>query len=270
MPELLRLFLLHETDLPPAAPDPCAGLGRAGWQVCTCHGMRSFEALARASSPGAVVVRTSARRMGRRIAQVRIGAPAAAVVALLPAEAGAGARIAAMNAGADACCDIFVGPSELAAVLRAVLRRRGVPAMSTTGARQGWRLLEERLLAGPEGQRLPLTRSEAMLVQALLAAPGGRLPRPDAGGRSMDVTVARLRAKAAGLGLALPLYAVRRWGYVFLPQEPQAPAQGLAEGRQVLHHHQVVPVHEFGIAHAAQDVHDLAGGLAHDAPGIRR
>lgn len=96
---------------------------------------------------------------------------------------------------------------------------------------RGWRLMDGGCtLVSPVDERLRLTASERVLMQQLIGRVGRPLHRDDlaeAGWpshagmgankpRSVDVLISRLRRKAERQGMALPLMAVRRWGYMFL------------------------------------------------------
>ncbi|WP_144631902.1 response regulator transcription factor [Bordetella genomosp. 13] len=190
------------------------GLQQSGWSVQFAHAGGALRALVDVRMPDAIVVRTSAEALYDRVTHVRACAPVSALVAMVTG-APADARIAAMDAGADACCHADTHYSELAAMLRAALRFRGFG-----GRRSLWRLMaRDRVLAGPADQWVPLTLAESRLLKRLFDAPGWLLPRNDkafGGGRALDVTVSRLRAKAQGLGVQLPLFTVRDWGYMFL------------------------------------------------------
>lgn len=89
-----------------------------------------------------------------------------------------------------------------------------------------WRMLEGgRLLCTPEGKKMRLTPSERILMARLMMVAGRPVhrrhivPLCDEGSpnsaRSADVQISRLRDKAKQCGLALPVLAVRRWGYLF-------------------------------------------------------
>lgn len=113
-------------------------------------------------------------------------------------------RVLGLELGADDyLCKPF-GVRELVARVRALLRRAVVPA-------QG--LVVDRLEARLNGQRLPLTRRELALLQALYAAQGRTLSREqlldqawgrdaESTDRTVDTHVKTLRAKLreAGLG----------------------------------------------------------------------
>lgn len=138
-----------------------------------------------------------------------------------------GARVRSLESGADAHLSKPVDPRELTAQLRALHRRlagaRRMPATTGTGA---WLLKQDGwLLEDPHGCELHLTTAERAFVGCLIAARGapssrdellaslGDNPR-DADPHRIDVLVNRLRRKAASLGIALPLHAVRGRGYV--------------------------------------------------------
>ncbi len=139
--------------------------------------------------------------------------------------ASVGQRVRVLSDGADVCLpgDLQIG--ELSAQLSALARRLGcrladgvspaLPAWSLVD--QGWSLL------CPDGTRLGLSAAERVFMHALLSAPEASLRREamqamQAGkqvGRRMDMTVNRLRSKAASKGVALPVRAIRGWGYTF-------------------------------------------------------
>lgn len=208
--------LIFVNDALPAASSTALvhGLQQAGWSVQFADAGTPLRALVDIRMPDAIVVRTSAEAMYDRVMHVRTCAPTSALVVMVTG-APANVRIAAMDAGADACCHVDTHSAELAAMLRAALRFRGLG-----GRRSLWRLMaRDRVLAGPADQWVPLTLAESRLLKRLLDAPGWLLPRNDktfGGGRALDVTVSRLRAKAQGLGVQLPLFTVRDWGYMFL------------------------------------------------------
>jgi len=82
---------------------------------------------------------------------------------------------------------------------------------------QGW------VLVTPEGQRVNLTAAERACFLCLLASPQRELTRealqqalPQAGLRTINVSISRLRKKVRGVGATLPLHTVHGMGYVFL------------------------------------------------------
>ena len=138
--------------------------------------------------------------------------------------------------GADACPAPDMSMAEWDALLRTLCRRlqgAGRPAPA-------WRVdMHARVLAGPAGERLPLTATERAFLVRLLNAPDHCLrrerflPRNAAverdSVRRVDVLVSRLRSKARRLDIDLPVLAVRGWGYILLARGGQAGAD--ATGR---------------------------------------
>ena len=112
---------------------------------------------------------------------------------------------------------------------------------------------------GPAGERLPLTATERAFLVRLLNAPDHCLrrerflPRNAAverdSVRRVDVLVSRLRSKARRLDIDLPVLAVRGG----------ATSCWRGEGRRArtLQDDQIVPMHELGFGHAAQDAGNL-------------
>lgn len=144
-------------------------------------------------------------------------------------------RIRGLDSGAD---DYVVKPvdlGELGARIRAVLRRYR-PASGGGGGQLpvlelgGWTLdLVRRELADARGRDIGLTRAEFDLFAALVQAEGQVLDRDyltevvagetgDAGSRTVDVMISRIRRKIA-LGMApVPQIATERGrGYRFVP-----------------------------------------------------
>ncbi|WP_313625112.1 helix-turn-helix domain-containing protein [Achromobacter sp.] len=154
------------------------------------------------------------------LARLRYAAVGAALV-WQPWAATAAERAAALDAGVDACAPAGMELLEWDALLRSLCRR-------ARGDAGSWRVMPPgRTLAGPDGERLPLTLRERAFFERLFNAPGHCLHRerffpaesPDAvdSARRVDVVVSRLRSKARRLNIELPLLAVRGWGYILLP-----------------------------------------------------
>ncbi len=205
------------------------------WRV---HCFASVDALLERLSgqvTDAIVLRDRYDDPSPPIAATRRAAPGAAL-AWQDADACAQARIAAMDAGADACPAPDMSMAEWDALLRTLCRRlqgAGRPAPA-------WRVdMHARVLAGPAGERLPLTATERAFLVRLLNAPDHCLrrerflPRNAAverdSVRRVDVLVSRLRSKARRLDIDLPVLAVRGWGYILLARGGQAGAD--ATGR---------------------------------------
>ena len=182
-------------------------------------------------------------------------APGAAL-AWQDADACAQARIAAMDAGADACPAPDMSMAEWDALLRTLCRRlqgAGRPAPA-------WRVdMHARVLAGPAGERLPLTATERAFLVRLLNAPDHCLrrerflPRNAAverdSVRRVDVLVSRLRSRRGG-----SISTCRYWRC-----GGGATSCWRGEGRRArtLQDDQIVPMHELGFGHAAQDAGNL-------------
>jgi DNA-binding response OmpR family regulator len=140
------------------------------------------------------------------------------------------------ESGADAHLAKPIDPRELTAQLRALHRRlagaRREPATTGSGA---WLLKQDGwVLEDPHGREMHLTTAERAFIGCLIASRGapasrdelleslGDNPR-DADPHRIDVLVNRLRRKAASLGVALPLHAVRGRGYMLANENGAMP-----------------------------------------------
>jgi DNA-binding response OmpR family regulator len=196
------------------------GMRQAGWKVVLGQGAESLRREASGKGFHVVMLYASGQAMAGLIRQMRAHPSGAkALLIAMPTDGGPAQRIAALEAGADLCCPAVTPAAELSAMLHAVLRRL-TPALPRAAQ---WRLEDAgRLLLGPGDLYVPLTYAENRLLKCLLENPGVPLPRADkrfGGGRAIDVTVSRLRAKAAALGVCLPLLTVREMGYMFLSED---------------------------------------------------
>lgn len=194
------------------------------WEVGLCRSPDGVLARLRSEPADAVVLRGSADNLTELIAALRRASPNCAVVWQSPDDSPQ-ARIAALDAGAHVCVPAQANIPEWDAVLRNQIRCQHPAA----DAMPRWRVDgRARMLAGPAGERLPLTNTERAFFVSLLNAPHQCLPRegffPDAardpmdGARRVDVLVSRLRSKARRLNIDLPVLAVRGWGYMLMPQ----------------------------------------------------
>lgn len=212
----------------PRLPNLVAGLAAQGWSVHSCKTTAALTGMVEVCAPQVVVIENGDYDLRTLVSVARYTSPNAALIALI-SDPGVDARVAALDAGADACCLLSTDLREVCALGRALVRSRNGPPARAPRETPLWRLTHSgRVLAGPRGQRLPLTFTESAFFLRLLSSPGHRLPRerlvatPVAGprgphsARSVDVMVSRLRAKAERLGVGLPLLAVRQWGYIFL------------------------------------------------------
>ncbi|MFY4260389.1 response regulator transcription factor [Achromobacter xylosoxidans] len=199
------------------------------WEVGLCRSPDSLLARLRSEPADIVVLRGTSDNLSQLIAELRRAASGSAVVWQSP-EDSPPARIAALDAGAHACVPLQANIAEWDAVLRNLIRCR----RAETDTLPRWRVDGRgRMLAGPAGERLPLTNTERAFFVSLLNAPHQCLPRegffPEAtrdpmdGARRVDVLVSRLRSKARRLNIDLPVLAVRGWGYMLMPQGVPAP-----------------------------------------------
>lgn len=194
------------------------------WEVGLCRSPDSLLSRLRSEPADIVVLRGMSDNLSQLIADLRRAASGSAVV-WQSSEDSPTARIAALDAGAHACVPLQASVPEWDALLRNLIRCRRAEA----DALPCWRVDGRgRMLAGPAGERLPLTNTERAFFVSLLNAPHQCLPRegffPDAtrdpmdGARRVDVLVSRLRSKARRLNIDLPVLAVRGWGYMLMPQ----------------------------------------------------
>lgn len=159
------------------------------------------------------------------------------------------ARVRTLLCGADACLDLGASGLELAAVFQSLLRRvaeilpacdaaapvaapsEGGPAEPEPPTPAAWRLASKGwTLIAPAGQELALTTAERSFLQRLVRAPDKKVSRDtlildgvqsgevadnERRGRFIDVMISRMRRKAAGHHMRLPIKAVHGWGYMF-------------------------------------------------------
>lgn len=196
-------------------------LSQFHWQVSACASPAELLDRLRTQEVDALVLRGLGKGVPKLISALRRAAPEAPVVWQAPT-ASARQRVEALEAGVDVFSSERMEPLEWDALLRNV-RRRMMPPPTDGPA---WRL-HERTLAGPAGERLPLTANERAFFVRLLSAPGQCLRRdrffprnPQEGARSVDVLVSRLRSKARRFDIELPILAVRGWGYILVQHIP--------------------------------------------------
>jgi len=207
----------------PRRPHLSSALAAMGWSARECPAIGDLGSLVDIRPPQVMVLEGPAPMLCTLAGIARFTAPRAALIVLAD-ETELEARVLALQAGADVACPLQIDLRELAALGRALAQPRRDDARPPPAVTPGWHLISGgRVLAGPRGQRLPLTFSESAFFLRLLGAPGYRLPREHLAAsrgqhsaRSVDVMVSRLRSKAQRLGIELPLLAVRQWGYIFL------------------------------------------------------
>jgi DNA-binding response OmpR family regulator len=145
-------------------------------------------------------------------------------------------KIIGLETGADDYMMKPFNPRELIARLRAVLRRKGHPAMQPTDrssntirAFGALRLdLTRRELFGADGTEIPLTNAEYRLLEYFLRNPGRIIPRTELltelgndlsqyMDRTIDVLILRLRRKIEAVPpKPLHLQTRRGQGYIFV------------------------------------------------------
>lgn len=191
------------------------------WQVRVFASLDALHEHLSGDAPDLLVWHGPRADMADLMNRLRHGAPDARVV-WQNGGATTAERAAALDAGVDACVPAGSGALEWDALLRSLYRR----------ARRGrcaWRVVAPgRILAGPAGERLPLTLRERAVLVRLFNAPGHCLHRegffpaqardPLDSARRVDVVVSRLRNKACRFNIDLPVLAVRGWGYMLLPE----------------------------------------------------
>lgn len=143
-----------------------------------------------------------------------------------------------LTSGADTCLAYPVDFRELAATLISVHRRIAGTLPRAKAATRQWQLTDHGwLLRTPDGQEVPLTTSERILLLELFNASGVAVSRDKlihALGHDtdyyldqrLDMLVSRLRRKVLELVAAnLPLTTVRGVGYLLSPQAQESPAR---------------------------------------------
>lgn len=151
-------------------------------------------------------------------------------VIVMTARSTAADRISGLQTGADLYLVKPVEFAELEAAIRNLSRRLGTQARPENGARHPgnvWLFQQQNLrLIAPNNTAVALTNQECRLFNVLArtgdtAIPRGDLlealgyPQTDAGHRSLNAALVRLRAKVTeATGLALPIQTLRGLGYV--------------------------------------------------------
>ncbi len=142
-------------------------------------------------------------------------------------------RVRALQGGADVYLTKPVDLRELLAVVSSLARRLALPVppatVSTEVAPNPWSFSADHwAVIAPNGTSLDLTAQERAFMQRLWESAGEAVSREELaialGGdpyeydfHRLDTLVSRLRRKGNGIGLTLPLRAVRGTGYVITP-----------------------------------------------------
>ena len=198
-----------------------AALRQFQWETRVFASLDGLQNHLSGDAPDLLVLHGPCAGIADLIGRLRFTAPGARVV-WQDGGPTAVERAAALDAGVDVCVPAGMEALEWDALLRSLYRR----ARRGPGA---WRVVGfGRVLAGPAGERLPLTLRERAVLLRLFNAPGHCLHRErffpararDAqdGARRVDVVVSRLKSKARRLNIELPVLAVRGWGYLLLPE----------------------------------------------------
>jgi DNA-binding response OmpR family regulator len=130
-------------------------------------------------------------------------------------------RIIGLELGADDYLTKPFSPRELVARLRSVLRRHERPSATATLSAGAITLFPDQRRVDADGVAIVLTATEFDLLAKLMSAPGRVFSRETllasvwgqadyAGGRTVDVHIAQLRAK---LGASSPIVTFRGAGY---------------------------------------------------------
>ena len=153
-------------------------------------------------------------------------------VVMLTSRSGVQQQQEGLQAGADAYLSKTASLALVEATVTSVLRRLKTTAHAdldevlTTGPT--WTMLEDQLkIVSPTGEETVLTVNEFSLVQALILAKGGSVPREALlkltgkvdtliNRRNLDATISRIRAKArSGAHTDLPVRSSYANGYAF-------------------------------------------------------
>ncbi len=216
------------------------GLADSGLTVVPCHSivevrrqLRSIDPV----SPQPVIILvdgTHTSSVGNTTAARVLQQQAGIVVLCDPSEQSLLLRH--LQAGADTYCHPDASSELLAAiVLRLVWRMTGPgyarsndPVAQTPST--GWQLIHQGwVMCAPDGKQITLTTIERSFLTVLLSSPGLQASYDDlrqaiveqTGKGStrnppqLGVLVSRMRRKFSQAGVALPIQAIHRWGYMF-------------------------------------------------------
>lgn len=152
-------------------------------------------------------------------------------IIILTARTGRADRLQAYQDGADIFLNKPVDGAELALAIRNLADRmrqgRQQDAAPVASEDASWRLdVPHQRLTAPDATILALTPRESMLLELLADARGSVISRASIeailgyadkspGGRGLDATVRRLRAKAEAIGIDLPVQNVHALGLRF-------------------------------------------------------
>jgi two-component system OmpR family response regulator len=229
--------ILVVDDEPGASERLCAYLQRCGYRVfLAADGAAMLRLMAAHSIDLVLLDLMLPASAGLELAR-SLRASSRVPLIMLTARCTPADRVIGLELGADDYMSKPCVPAELVARIRSVLRRCRADAAA---ARQnvnsvsfdGWRLQhQERRLTSPAGQDVALSAAEYQLLATFLRAPQQVMVRaqllsqargraPQAGDRSIDLLVSRLRQKLqADGGPGELIKTVRGAGYVFNPRQ---------------------------------------------------
>lgn len=212
-------------------------LGARGYRVETASNARDMDAILEKTPVDLVILDVMMPGEDGLSACRRIATPDGPEVILLSALGEEQDRILGLEVGAGHYLPKPCSPREILATVRAALRKRGSPAVTSAGGDvynfEGWRIdLGSHELFDPDGVLVGLTDGEFAVLrvfierprrvlsrEALLAAARG--PDSDAYDRAIDVQVSRLRRKLRTGGDDI-IRTVRNEGYLFVPRVTRA------------------------------------------------
>ncbi len=149
-------------------------------------------------------------------------------VVMLTARSAMEDRIRGLQQGADAYLAKPVDFALLLATITSVYRRLGAAPIAPVSPAEWWLDSTNWMLSSPDGQAIPLTAKETILLKMLFATPGVAVERralmrslqagtDDFDSRRLEALVSRLRHKIAQhTPLLLPVKTVHGVGYAFV------------------------------------------------------
>lgn len=224
-----KVLIVDDDDA--LAREIAAYLARAGYRVETAHDARMMEAALASDRFDLIILDVMMPGEDGLSICRRLSGTAAPPIIIMSAMGDDVDRIVGLELGADDYLAKPCNPRELQARVRAVLRRHaGSEAAGRRGSDYilrfaGYELdVASRRLRGPMGVTILLTRSEFMLLTALLERPGEVLSRDqlldhtrsadaEAFDRVIDVQISRLRRKLGDRDGQEVIRTIRGAGY---------------------------------------------------------
>lgn len=244
--------IAYVTQCPGEVPRHAENLQAFGFSVCTYTSVVSACSASTAEYAQLIVLQTESVSLHLAVAQLRSAFCRAAIVVVADYSERL-SRVSAMLSGADICVDNTPDSLELAAALLALERRLSIEELrskndknvgagvnnsvdrvgseSRPQASGHWHLRSHCwVLVAPNGTAIELSHAERRIMIAFSENPENPVTRtsqdasPEGGenskvGRGLDVTISRLRRKAAAHDLRLPIRTIWGGGYVFASDE---------------------------------------------------